>query len=150
MEMISAGSSEMITRPTRHWPIEKRRTTELSPTKRGLPFFWIGTRSTAPCASFVCPMPAHAKVGHLTTSPQKKDPRRGHRCNAWPLSARACGGRLLDAVAYIPTARAFELFNRDGLMKIDVAYAEDIAAALKARRVTSGVAYRRDVSASSA
>lgn len=30
----------------------------------------------------------------------------------------------LDDAAYIPTARALELFNRDGLMKIDIAYDE--------------------------
>jgi len=35
----------------------------------------------------------------------------------------------LDDAAYIPTARALELFNRDGLMKIDVAYEEGISAA---------------------
>jgi putative ABC transport system permease protein len=34
----------------------------------------------------------------------------------------------LDDAAYIPTARALELFNRDGLMKIDVAYEEGVAA----------------------
>jgi len=35
----------------------------------------------------------------------------------------------LDDAAYIPTARALELFNRDGLMMIDVAYEEGISAA---------------------
>lgn len=35
----------------------------------------------------------------------------------------------LDDAAYIPTARAMELYNRDGLMKIDVAYAEGVPAA---------------------
>lgn len=35
----------------------------------------------------------------------------------------------LDDAAYIPTARALELFNRDGMMKIDVAYGEGVAAA---------------------
>lgn len=34
----------------------------------------------------------------------------------------------LDDAAYIPTARALELFNRDGMMKIDVAYEEGVAA----------------------
>ena len=33
----------------------------------------------------------------------------------------------LDDAAYIPTARALELYNRDGLMKIDVAYDESVA-----------------------
>ena len=42
----------------------------------------------------------------------------------------------LDDAAYIPTARALELYNRDGLMKIDVAYdegvpAEQVVAAIK-------------------
>ncbi len=35
----------------------------------------------------------------------------------------------LDDAAYIPTARALELYNRDGMMKIDLAYEEGIAAA---------------------
>lgn len=35
----------------------------------------------------------------------------------------------LDDAAYIPTARAMELYNRDGLMKIDLAYAQGIPAA---------------------
>ena len=35
----------------------------------------------------------------------------------------------LDDAAYIPTARALELYNRDGMMKIDLAYAEGIPAA---------------------
>ncbi len=35
----------------------------------------------------------------------------------------------LDDAAYIPTARALELYNRDGLMKIDLAYEEGAAAA---------------------
>lgn len=35
----------------------------------------------------------------------------------------------LDDAAYIPTARALELFNRDGMMKIDLAYAEGIPTA---------------------
>ena len=35
----------------------------------------------------------------------------------------------LDDAAYIPTARALELFNRDGMMKIDLSYAEGVPAA---------------------
>lgn len=35
----------------------------------------------------------------------------------------------LDDAAYIPTARALELYNRDGLMKIDVTYDESVAPA---------------------
>jgi putative ABC transport system permease protein len=35
----------------------------------------------------------------------------------------------LDDAAYIPTARALELFNRDGVMKIDLSYEEGIPAA---------------------
>ncbi len=35
----------------------------------------------------------------------------------------------LDDAAYIPTARALELYNRDGMMKIDVAYGESVPAA---------------------
>jgi putative ABC transport system permease protein len=34
----------------------------------------------------------------------------------------------LDDAAYIPTARALELYNRDGVMKIDIAYEEGIPA----------------------
>ena len=35
----------------------------------------------------------------------------------------------LDDSAYIPTARALELYNRDGIMKIDLAYEENVPAA---------------------
>lgn len=35
----------------------------------------------------------------------------------------------LDDAAYIPVARAMELFNREGMMKIDVAYREGVSAA---------------------
>ena len=35
----------------------------------------------------------------------------------------------LDDAAYIPTARALELYNRDGAMKIDLAYREGVPAA---------------------
>ena len=41
----------------------------------------------------------------------------------------------LDDAAYIPTARALELYNRDGMMKIDLAYEEGIPAA----RIVSAV-----------
>lgn len=34
----------------------------------------------------------------------------------------------LDDAAYIPVARAMELFNRDGMMKIDIAYREGVPA----------------------
>ncbi|OGB28252.1 MAG: peptide ABC transporter permease [Burkholderiales bacterium RIFCSPLOWO2_12_FULL_61_40] len=43
----------------------------------------------------------------------------------------------LDDAAYIPTARALELFNRDGIMKIDVAYAEGMPAASVVQAVKS-------------
>ena len=35
----------------------------------------------------------------------------------------------LDDAAYIPTARALELYNREGMMKIDLTYAEGVPAA---------------------
>ena len=35
----------------------------------------------------------------------------------------------LDDAAYIPTARALELYNRDGMMKIDLSYEEGVPAA---------------------
>ncbi len=41
----------------------------------------------------------------------------------------------LDDAAYIPTARAMELYNRDGMMKIDVAYEEGVPSA----RIVSAV-----------
>jgi len=41
----------------------------------------------------------------------------------------------LDDAAYIPTARALELFNRDGMMKIDIAYQEDYPAARIANEI---------------
>lgn len=43
----------------------------------------------------------------------------------------------LDDAAYIPTARALELFNRDGVMKIDIAYEEGVPAARVADAVKS-------------
>jgi putative ABC transport system permease protein len=66
--------------------------------------------------------------------------------NANPLGARVRVGNLqfrvvgvleskgqflgvdLDDAAYIPTARALELYNRDGVMKIDLAYEEAVPA----------------------
>ena len=41
----------------------------------------------------------------------------------------------LDDAAYIPTARALELYNRDGMMKIDLAYEENVPAA----RISSAI-----------
>jgi putative ABC transport system permease protein len=43
----------------------------------------------------------------------------------------------LDDSAYIPTARAQELFNRDGLMTIDLAYEEGVPAARIAALITA-------------
>ena len=43
----------------------------------------------------------------------------------------------LDDAAYIPTARALELYNRDGMMKIDLAYEEGIPAARVSALVTN-------------
>jgi putative ABC transport system permease protein len=43
----------------------------------------------------------------------------------------------LDDAAYIPTARALELYNRDGAMKIDVAYEEGIPAARVAESIVA-------------
>ena len=43
----------------------------------------------------------------------------------------------LDDSAYIPTARALELFNRDGLMTIDLAYEEGIPASRISALVTT-------------
>ncbi|MBL0243021.1 MAG: ABC transporter permease [Rhodoferax sp.] len=42
----------------------------------------------------------------------------------------------LDDAAYIPTARALELYNRDGMMKIDVAYEEGVPAASVVKSIT--------------
>ena len=39
---------------------------------------------------------------------------------------RGVTGIDLDDAAYIPTARALELYNRDGMMKVDLSYAEGI------------------------
>lgn len=41
----------------------------------------------------------------------------------------------LDDAAYIPTARAMELYNRDGLMKIDVSYEEGASSEALSRSV---------------
>lgn len=48
----------------------------------------------------------------------------------------------LDDAAYIPTARALELYNRDGLMKIDLAYQEGIPAARIIKAVKSTLTAR--------
>ena len=43
----------------------------------------------------------------------------------------------LDDSAYIPTARALELYNRDGLMTIELSYAEGVPAARVSAKVVS-------------
>ena len=43
----------------------------------------------------------------------------------------------LDDAAYIPTARALELYNRDGMMKIDLAYEEGIPASRVSTLITN-------------
>ena len=48
----------------------------------------------------------------------------------------------LDDAAYIPTARALELYNRDGLMKIDLAYEEGVSAARIVAAVKSTLSAR--------
>jgi putative ABC transport system permease protein len=48
----------------------------------------------------------------------------------------------LDDAAYIPTARALELYNRDGMMKIDLAYEEGVPAATIVAAVKSSLLAR--------
>ena len=48
----------------------------------------------------------------------------------------------LDDAAYIPTARALELYNRDGIMKIDVSYEEGVPAARVADAIKALLATR--------
>nr|MBL8455224.1 ABC transporter permease [Zoogloeaceae bacterium] len=48
----------------------------------------------------------------------------------------------LDDTAYIPAARALSLFNREGLMEINVSYAEGVAAARVAAEVRNVLAAR--------
>lgn len=48
----------------------------------------------------------------------------------------------LDDAAYIPTARALELYNRDGMMKIDLAYEEGVPAARIVAAVKSSLIAR--------
>ncbi|EXI69379.1 MAG: Macrolide export ATP-binding/permease protein MacB [Candidatus Accumulibacter adjunctus] len=43
----------------------------------------------------------------------------------------------LDDAAYIPTARALELYNRDGIMKIDLSYEEGVPVAAVSALVTA-------------
>ncbi len=45
----------------------------------------------------------------------------------------------LDDAAYIPTARALELYNREGMMKIDLAYEEGVPAATIVAAVKSSL-----------
>jgi putative ABC transport system permease protein len=48
----------------------------------------------------------------------------------------------LDDAAYIPTARALELYNRDGMMKIDLAYEEGVSATRVVAAVKSALVAR--------
>lgn len=48
----------------------------------------------------------------------------------------------LDDAAYIPTARALELYNREGMMKIDLAYEEGVPAATIVAAVKSSLLAR--------
>lgn len=48
----------------------------------------------------------------------------------------------LDDAAYIPTARAQEVYNREGLMEVDVTYREGVASASVARAVTERLKMR--------
>jgi putative ABC transport system permease protein len=48
----------------------------------------------------------------------------------------------LDDAAYIPTARALELYNRDGMMKIDLSYEEGIPAARISAAIISALKAR--------
>lgn len=48
----------------------------------------------------------------------------------------------LDDTAYIPAARALELFNRDGLMEIHVAYSEGVPAAQVSRAIRQTLSAR--------
>jgi putative ABC transport system permease protein len=48
----------------------------------------------------------------------------------------------LDDAAYIPTARALELYNRDGIMKIDLSYEEGVRAAAVSARVKATLTAR--------
>ncbi|MDP2370184.1 ABC transporter permease [Rhodoferax sp.] len=48
----------------------------------------------------------------------------------------------LDDAAYIPTARALELYNRDGMMKIDIAYAQGVPAATVVASIKSALSAR--------
>lgn len=48
----------------------------------------------------------------------------------------------LDDTAYIPAARALELYNRDGLMEIHVTYAENVSSATVAKAVKDRLTLR--------
>ncbi len=48
----------------------------------------------------------------------------------------------LDDAAYIPTARALELYNRDGVMKIDLSYEADVPVAAVSARVKQALVAR--------
>jgi putative ABC transport system permease protein len=48
----------------------------------------------------------------------------------------------LDDTAYIPTARAQEVYNRDGLMEVDVTYREGVSSSSVARAVTERLKMR--------
>jgi len=48
----------------------------------------------------------------------------------------------LDDAAYIPTARALELYNRDGVMKVDLSYEADVPVAAVSARVRQALVAR--------
>lgn len=48
----------------------------------------------------------------------------------------------LDDTAFVPAARALELYNRDGLMEIDVTYAEGVASSTVAALITERLKLR--------
>jgi putative ABC transport system permease protein len=48
----------------------------------------------------------------------------------------------LDDTAFIPTSRALELYNREGLMEIDVTYAEDVSSSTVAKAVKNRLTLR--------
>ena len=68
-----------------------------------------------------------------TVRHQSRWAKAAHRRPAIPRHRRARNqgqflGIDLDDTAYIPAARALELYNRDGLMEIDVSYQEGVPA----------------------
>jgi putative ABC transport system permease protein len=116
-----------------------RRTTVNGVSAEMLKVFSIKVRS----GQFLPPRTPTARAPSSSSAPASRKncsaaKTRWERVRVGGLQFRVIGvleakgqflGIDLDDAAYIPTARALELYNRDGIMKIDLSYEEGVPAA---------------------